>query len=61
MAARVCRLTDKAKLSLAEATCGTVANRCVLYRGPATTDDEVSYANVEEYLRGLDERGCCCL
>lgn len=46
-------LVDEAKLALVEATFGPIVERCVLYRGPAIACDDVSYANVEEYLVGL--------
>ena len=52
-AGQVRHLTDEAKISLVAAMFGPVVERCVLYRGPAAVEDGVSYANVEEYLRGL--------
>lgn len=49
-------LVDQKKCEAAEFRFGTITRKCVIYRGADLTDGEISYRNVEEYLKSLPVR-----
>lgn len=48
-------LIDEEKIRITEHYYGKIGSRTVLYRGETENRDDVSYINVEEYLRSLPE------